>query len=48
MGPRADSASNETLSPLEILKRENELLRQTIEATGGLTGVDWGHKGVSW
>lgn len=31
---RADSASKETLSPLEILKRENELLRQTIEATG--------------
>ena len=33
---RSDSPSNETLSPLEILKRENELLRRTVEATGGL------------
>nr|BAF98234.1 starch branching enzyme II [Parachlorella kessleri] len=30
---RSDSPSNETLSPLEILKRENELLRRTVEAT---------------
>lgn len=46
-GVRAESSSKETLSPLEVLKRENELLRKTIEATGEgglapLGAASWG------
>lgn len=41
---RADA--KETLSPLEILKRENELLRKTIESTGVRGGLGLG--AASW